>query len=148
MGLMCLLAAHLLQYWSSLCLHLERRLLLSCFYIASSSSPPSSRNTYIWKKVQKLRRQGKCLPYFEDTSKSKTDRAKKKKKKEKKMVSNLLSLLHCPLKMQEWSYFLFVKSLLSTIYALNAKTFTVIPICIWTWSREAYTIGLDEKMET
>ena len=35
MGLMCLLAVHLLQWQSSLCLHPESRLLLSCFYIAS-----------------------------------------------------------------------------------------------------------------
>ena len=35
MGLMCLLIAHLVQCWSSLCLHPESRLLLSCFYIAS-----------------------------------------------------------------------------------------------------------------
>ena len=35
MGIMCLLAANLLQCWSSLCLHPRSRLLLSCFYIAS-----------------------------------------------------------------------------------------------------------------
>ena len=35
MGLMCLLAVHLLQCRSSLCLHPESGLSLSCFYIAS-----------------------------------------------------------------------------------------------------------------
>ena len=35
MGLMCLFIAYLLQCQSSLCLHPERGLLLSCFYIAS-----------------------------------------------------------------------------------------------------------------
>ena len=34
MGLMCLLVEHQLQCWSSLCLHPESGLLLSCFYIA------------------------------------------------------------------------------------------------------------------
>ena len=34
MGLICLLAAHLLQCWSNLSLHLESGLLLLCFYIA------------------------------------------------------------------------------------------------------------------
>ena len=35
MRLMCLLAAHLLQCWSSQCLHPVGDLLVSCFYIAS-----------------------------------------------------------------------------------------------------------------
>ena len=44
--------------------------------------------------------------------------------------------------------FLFVKSLLYIICALNAKTKTVIPSDSWTWSREANTIGLYLKLKT
>ena len=51
-------------------------------------------------------------------------------------------LLYCHSKIHEWFYFLFVKPLLYTICALNAKTNTVISSNRWTWSRETNTIGL------